>query len=123
MSPARLLYCNWLEWASGLSGPSDCDEIRGIANVEDTVAGERARWYRLTPLRRWHLSGQPWEHYLQIGGSPSPEPDTDSPFYDGWPRYPDAVEGRRRTSVLQGAQRQQDNRRGPIARQKNLGTP
>lgn len=33
------------------------------------IGGEWAEWYRLSPLQRWHLSGQLWEHYLQIGGS------------------------------------------------------
>jgi hypothetical protein len=40
---------------------------------EEIVGGEWAEWYRLTPLQRWHASGELWEHYLQIGGSLDPE--------------------------------------------------
>jgi hypothetical protein len=47
------------------------------------VSDEWAEWYRMTPLERWHASGELWEFYLSIGGSLDPEPDTGSLFYDG----------------------------------------
>jgi len=50
---------------------------------EDIVGGEWAEWYGMTPLERWEASGELWEYYLSIGGSLDPEPDTESPFYDG----------------------------------------
>jgi hypothetical protein len=53
-----------------------------MLQAEDIVGGEWAEWYRMTPLERWHASGELWEFYLSTGGSLDPEPDTESPFYD-----------------------------------------
>ena len=39
-----------------------------MVEPEDIVSGEWADWYRLTPLQRWHASGELWAHYLSIGG-------------------------------------------------------
>lgn len=39
-------------------------------------------WYALSPVERWNRSQELWNHYLQIGGSLEPEPDTQSPFFD-----------------------------------------
>lgn len=50
---------------------------------EDIVEGEWADWYRLTPLERWAESEKLWTVYLEMGGSLDPEPDSESPFYDG----------------------------------------
>ena len=41
---------------------------------------EWAEWYSLTPLERWAESEKLWQHYLSIGGSLDPEPDSQSPF-------------------------------------------
>jgi hypothetical protein len=57
--------------------------MEGMIQAEDIVGGEWAEWYRLSPLQRWHISSQLWKYCLQIGGSLDPEPDTESPFYDG----------------------------------------
>ena len=32
---------------------------------EDIVGDEWAEWYRMTPLERWHASGELWEFYLR----------------------------------------------------------
>jgi len=76
----------------------------GYANnmleLEDIVAGEWADWYRLTPLERWHESMKLWTYYLSIGGSLDPEPDTQSPFYDGSASSPRPVDGRPGLRVL-----------------------
>ena len=54
-----------------------------MVDPEEIVSGEWADWYRLTPLERWHASGELWEYYRSIGASLDPEPDTESPFYYG----------------------------------------
>jgi hypothetical protein len=51
--------------------------------MEDLVGDEWAEWYRLTPLQRWAESTKLWQTYLTLGGSLDPEPDTQSPFFDG----------------------------------------
>jgi hypothetical protein len=66
----------------------------GMVMPEDITEGEWADWYRLTPLERWRESQMLWEYYLAIGGSLDPEPDTESPFYDGSPPSPRPVDGR-----------------------------
>jgi hypothetical protein len=43
---------------------------------------EWREWYALTPQQRWVESMKLWEHYLAVGGSLDPEPDTQSPFFD-----------------------------------------
>lgn len=54
---------------------------------EDIVSREWADWYRLTPLERLRETEKLWAHYLFIGGSLDPQPDTQSPFDDaGAPR-------------------------------------
>ena len=60
---------------------------------EDLVGEEWAEWYRMTPLERWEASGALWAWYLSIGGSLDPEPDTESPFYDGTPPGPCPADG------------------------------
>lgn len=53
---------------------------------EVTAAGdgeEWADWYALTPQQRWEESSKLWQTYLALGGSLDPEPDTQSPFFDG----------------------------------------
>ena len=76
-----------------------------MVQPEDIVSGERAEWYAMTPLERWHASGELWEHYLYIGGSLDPEPDTESPFYDGSPPPPCPADGQPGWTVI---------RRGPV---------
>lgn len=53
------------------------DELR------DIVGDEWLEWYRLTPMERWRESMKLWEHYVAIGSSLDPEPDSSSPFYFG----------------------------------------
>ena len=67
---------------------------------EDIVGDEWAEWYRMTPLERWHASGELWEFYLGIGGSLDPEPDTESPFYDGSAPSPCPADGNPGLRVL-----------------------
>jgi hypothetical protein len=52
-------------------------------SIAELVGDEWAEWYRLTPLQRWAESAKLWQIYLSLGGSLDPEPDTQSPFYDG----------------------------------------
>jgi hypothetical protein len=51
--------------------------------MDELVGEEWAEWYRLTPLQRWEESANLWQIYLTLGGSLDPEPDSQSPFYDG----------------------------------------
>ena len=71
-----------------------------MVEPEDIVSGEWADWYRLSPLQRWHASGELWAHYLSIGGSLDPEPDTESPFCDGSAPGPSPADGRPDLRVL-----------------------
>ena len=53
-----------------------------VIQAEELVGGERAEWYRLTPVQRWLESEKLWQTYLALGGSLDPEPDTQSPYFD-----------------------------------------
>ena len=53
-----------------------------LIDPEELVGGEWAEWYALTPQERWEASMKLWAHYLAIGGSLDPEPDSQSPFFD-----------------------------------------
>jgi hypothetical protein len=62
---------------------------------DNPVEGDEWReWYRLTPQERWQETLKLWEHYLSVGGSLEPEPDTQSPFYFGDPPGPAPADGR-----------------------------
>lgn len=76
-----------------------------VIEPEDIVSGEWADWYRLTPLERLREVETLWAHYLSVGGSLDPEPDTQSPFHDegAWGSRP--VDGRPGVRVV---------RRGPV---------
>jgi hypothetical protein len=54
-----------------------------VITPEDLVGEEWAAWYQLDPLQRWEESARLWQTYLTLGGSLDPEPDTQSPFFDG----------------------------------------
>ena len=71
-----------------------------MISLEEICEGEWVDWYRLTPLERWHESEKLWAYYLSIGGSLDPEPDTQSPFYDGATPGPRPVDGRPGLRVL-----------------------
>ena len=43
---------------------------------------EWAEWVAMTPQQRFAESAILWQHYVSLGGSLDPEPDTQSPFYD-----------------------------------------
>lgn len=47
-----------------------------------TLDPEVLDWYRMTPLERWKESERLLHHYLEMGGSLDPEPDSQSPFND-----------------------------------------
>ena len=53
-----------------------------LIDPEELVGGEWAEWYALTPQEHWAELMKLWAHYLAIGGSLDPEPDTQSPFFD-----------------------------------------
>lgn len=67
---------------------------------EEVFEGDWLDWHRLTPLERWRESQKLWAHYLAIGGSLDPEPDPESPFYDGSAPGPRPVDGRTGLRVL-----------------------
>lgn len=98
--------CSWLpnvilrDKRDRLSFSASPDRMGTMVEPEEIVEGEWAEWYRLTPLQRWHASGELWEHYLQIGGSLDPEADTESPFYDGQPPSACPADGRPGVRVL-----------------------
>ena len=62
---------------------------------EQLVGGERAEWYRLTPVQRWLESEKLWQTYLALGGSLDPEPDTQSFFFDAREAHSDSPKQRR----------------------------
>ncbi len=53
-----------------------------MIEIEEICSPEWAEWYRMTPAERWMESAKLWNHYISIGGSLDPEPDTQSPFFD-----------------------------------------
>ena len=65
-----------------------------MISAEQLVGEELAEWYALTPLERWRESAKLWEVYLSLGGSLDPEPDTQSPFFDGETACARPVDGR-----------------------------
>ncbi|HRC87358.1 MAG TPA: hypothetical protein PK413_17295, partial [Thermoanaerobaculia bacterium] len=62
-----------------------------IANLEEP---EWVAWYLLSPQERWEESARLWHHYLAMGGSLDPEPDSQSPFYDPATSSRPPVDGR-----------------------------
>ena len=69
-------------------------------SAEDLVGHEWAAWYRLTPVQRWQESARLWQTFLTLGGSLDPEPDTQSPFFDGSAPGPMPAHGRAGLRVL-----------------------
>ena len=74
--------------------------VNRAISPEDLVGEEWAAWYRLTPLERWEESSSLWQTYLALGGSLDPEPDTQSPFFDGTIQRPLSAHGRTGVRVL-----------------------
>lgn len=74
--------------------------LKEVIEPETVVDGEWIEWYRLSPLERWHETANLWIHYLQIGGTLDPEPDPESPFYDGAKPSPGPLDGRAGMRVL-----------------------
>lgn len=54
-----------------------------MIDPEEYVGLEWAEWYRLTPEERWQETLKLWDSYLALGGCLDPEPDPQSPFFDG----------------------------------------
>ena len=69
-------------------------------SAEELVGEEWAAWYRLTPMERWEESSKLWDTYLALGGSLEPEPDTQSPFFDGSARCAVPSHGRAGLRIL-----------------------
>src|SRR5262245_12785029 len=44
--------------------PIPAGQLFPMVQPEDIVGGEWAEWYALTPLERWHASGELWAHFL-----------------------------------------------------------
>jgi hypothetical protein len=55
---------------------------------------EVAEWIAMTPQQRWAESSLLWHHYVSLGGSLDPVPDTQSPFYDPDERRSMPTDGR-----------------------------
>ncbi len=51
-----------------------------MAGESDGFVDEQDEWAALTPQQRWEAQSMLWEHYLAMGGSLDPEPDSQSPF-------------------------------------------
>jgi len=67
----------------------------GLVLKPTVLAGEEwGEWYRLTPVQRWGQTQKLWQHYLEMGGSLDPEPDTQSPFHFSEAPRPGASHGR-----------------------------
>lgn len=49
---------------------------------EILIEPEWIEWFALTPQQRWAEAETLWDHYLTVGGTLEPEPDTQSPFFD-----------------------------------------
>ena len=66
----------------------ELDKVRRVRlrthtqNLDHLIDDEWLDWYRLSPTERWKQSEALLEHYLFLGGSLDPEPDTQSPFFD-----------------------------------------
>ena len=69
-------------------------------NPEEFVGEEWAEWYRMSPLERWQESAKLWQTYIALGGVLDPEPDTQSPFFDGGAASPMPADGRPGLLVL-----------------------
>ena len=74
---------------------------------EELVGEEWAEWYLLTPIERWQQSSILWQTYLALGGSLDPEPDTQSPFFDGSTPGSVSAHGRPGLRVLRSGRVQQ----------------
>jgi hypothetical protein len=78
------------------------EELAARYNIEP----EWVEWYLMSPTERWNESMKLWQHYLEVGGSRDPEPDSQSPFFDPDEPYAVPVDGRpgvlvtRRSGVL-----------------------
>ncbi len=62
--------------------------------IQNLCDPEWADWYLLSPAERWAETEKLWDTYLALGGSLDPEPDTQSPFFDGDSWRPIPADGR-----------------------------
>jgi len=51
-------------------------------SASELVGDEWAELYSLSPAERWNETERIWHHFLQMGGSPDPEPNPSSPFFN-----------------------------------------
>jgi hypothetical protein len=51
-----------------------------VIDFEEICAGEWVDWYRLNPQERWRESMALWRTFIELGGTPDVEPDSQSPF-------------------------------------------
>jgi len=52
-----------------------------VVDPVEYLGEEWAEWVAMTPQERWAESMKLWDHYLSLGGSLDPEPDSQSPFF------------------------------------------
>ena len=65
-----------------------------MVDIESVCEPEWVEWYQMSPQVRWTESEKLWATYLSLGGSLDPEPDTQSPFFDGVVSSTEPVDGR-----------------------------
>ena len=63
-------------------------------DFDQTLDPEVLDWYRLSPQERWKESERLLQHYLEMGGSLDPEPDSQSPFNDALLKCQSPAHGR-----------------------------
>ncbi len=52
-----------------------------MVDLEDIIEPEWLDWYRKTPQERLLATEEAWNNYLELGGSLSPDADSQSPFW------------------------------------------
>ena len=66
----------------------------GSPALERCAGEELLEWYRMSPRHRWAESLRLWDTFILLGGQLEPEPDSQSPFYDGQSRRRSPIDGR-----------------------------
>jgi hypothetical protein len=89
------------EAAKGDNEPASESSSMSAEYPQDVLSdGEWEEWYQLTPQERWRETEKLWEHYLAVGGSLDPEPDSQSPFYPDYPPSAVPADGRPGVRVI-----------------------
>ena len=65
-----------------MDNETDKKRSEPVVDPVEYLGEEWAEWVAMTPQQRWVESMKLWDHYLSLGGSLDPEPDSQSPFFD-----------------------------------------